>query len=535
MKKSIPVYVFSIFSLIYFLSIVWVNFHSNQWFGMDMLTYSYEGRLMSEGHTFFPEGWIFGNQYHIVSSPNLSSLFYPLFGDSTKSMAFASTLNTLFIVLSFVWCIGRSIGPIGLSAGVLCLIGGTIFGTDAAKYISGYQVLYTMSSYYSCYLIGILLSLGCWLRLRRGEKAPWLMLAAVFALNFALGMQSLREMLVLNIPLLALEVILDIFCSKSGTGFKTRILGNRSLRFAFLILLIEVAGHLFMKSLHVATTPIIGELDLDLSPSSLVANFWGSTKNILRVSGLAIAMDGLRYLPLSICALLVAVCVVWSLVQIVILKEESPLALAIMYSFLSVLCVYGVGIFFMRTRDIYYFVYWLLAALSVAYFFEHVGKKAIVPFSAVLAIVCAVNYGYNFFPDFSSYRKHHEQLEQFTSSLIDRGVEVVYVGGCYPLFAASSADKIVSQAFWIDLNVPDGYPFTVFPSDKHVDVFDDEHYAKSVICMGNTYLDYLETAPEEYRKILDEKLVFFDELWLGDAHYVLYKTNGRAIQPVQLP
>ena len=531
MKRNAAVYIFGILSMMYFLSILWVNFNASQWYSMDMLTYSYEGRLMSDGHTFFPDGWIFGNQYHIVSSPNLSALFYPIFGDSVKSMALASTLNTVLIIISFVWCIGGAVGYLGLFLGVLCLIGGTIFGTDAAKYISGYQVLYTMSSFYSCYLIGILLSMGCWLRLRKGKKVLWAFVALALVLNFALGMQSVREILVLNIPLLILELFYDCADMRKEGATCGKSFNRSSLWFAVALMVLEVAGYLFMKSLHVAATPIIGDLQLDLSLGGLASNFWASTKNILRISGLAIAMDGLKFLPLSICALLVAFIVLWSLIKIIVNKDDGALAKLILFSFVSVLCVYGVGIFFMRTRDIYYFVYWLLAAVSVCYAFKNIGNKFKNAFLTVLFAICLVNYGYNFIPDFKSYSKYHGSLKEFSMSLVDRGISVIYVDA-NPIFAAASNDKIVSQSFWLDVNLKSGYPLTFFPSDKNIVIYDDEHYDNALICFSNYYLNYLNSsALKEYKDILMSKLVYFDEYYTDSNHFILYRPTERIIAP----
>ncbi len=515
--------VLTILTVLFVGSMFWVNFHSSLWYGMDMFTYSYEGRLMFQERTSFPDNWIFGNQYHIVCSANISALFYGICKDSTMAMAFASSLSIVLTVLAFIWCFKKAVCPITISFGILCMLGGTIFGTHAAAYISGLQVLYTMVSYYSNYLIGILLTLGCWLRLRDGSKIPWVMMCVCVILNFALGMQSLREMLILVIPLLLVDSFYNIAESRM----------NKSFLFLAVLLLVESAGHLFMQTLNVPTTPIIGDLQLDLAPSSIIANIWASVKNILRISGVAIVKDGIRYLPLSICAMVILAVVLYSLFLIIRKQDKSPLAKCILFSFVSVLCVFGVGVLLMRTRDIYYFVYWLLAALSVAYILDSIEAKAQKWFVSIICIICMVNYGFNFIPAFSDYHRYGKKLESFTQSLVDRGIKVIYVDAS-PIFAASSHDAIVSQSFWLDINMETGYPLTVFPSDKHTVVYDDNHYNSSLICFSDHYLHYLPEAPEAFQNSLKANLELFDELTLGPRKFVLYRSKKRIIAPVEV-
>ena len=518
-------------AFIYLVSICWINFHGALWCQMDVYTYAFEGRLMHEARSWFPEGWIFGNQYHIISSPNVSALFYGLVHDSMTSLAIASSLSMLLILLSFWWSFHKYTTKPGMAAGLLCLVGGIVFGTSASRYISGLQVLYTMASFYASYVLVLILTVGCWLRLRNGDKTPWLMIGIILVLNFAAGMQSLREMLVLVIPLGVIEGITFLIRLAKKASFKELVLQNRCLLFVLAIFIVELAGHFFMNALHVATTPIIGDVTLDLSPASVLANGWASAKNILRISGLAIASDGLKYLPLSICALAILACIIWSIVHIVRTKDNGPLSISIVFSAISVIGVFFVGTFLMRTRDIYYFVYWLLATLSVVYFLDSVKNKFWIPCIGTLLVVCAINYSYNFIPDFKDYHLHHKKLEAFAKSLADRGVKVIYVNAT-PILAAASQDCIISQSIWLDVNLQSGYPLTVFPSDKYVPAFDDEHYQDALICLSGGALSFLPTAPDSYKEELNSRLEYFDEIVLGARKFVLFKPVDRVIEPI---
>lgn len=532
-NRITEVVLYSILAL-FILSIFWINFHSALFYRMDTYTYSYESRLMFEHKTCFPEHWVFGNQYHIISSPNLAAIFYGVFKDSTLSMAIASSFSLILVLLAFIWCFKRHLGKTALSAGLLCIGGGIIFGTSAALYISGLQVLYTMASYYACYLIGLLLTLGCWLRLRNGERPGIVLILFVVVINFALGMQSLREILILNIPLVLMEMLHAGRRLYQKESLPSVILGNASgLWFTVALLAIELAGFVFMKSLDVLSTPIIGELAIDFHPSVLAANIWASTKNILRISGMAIAMDGLRYLPLSLCAFAIALDAVWVLFRIIRTNDGSALEKAVIFCALSVLCVFGIGVFLMRTRDIYYFTYWLLAALSIAYTIEKFDwNKWFIP---SLATICLINFYFSFVPDFKVYHKDSARLQAFTEKLIEQENARVLYTSSRPIFAAASHDHIVSQSFWLDVPMESGYPLTVFPSDKHTVIYDDAHYEGALFCFSSDYLNYLKKAPEEYRNYLLNHLEYVDSFELSSGErFEIYRPLGRILSYMDL-
>lgn len=533
-EKRISFLVTIAFLVVYFVSIVWINFNGGLWYQMDVFTYALEGRLMHETRSFFPDGWVFSNQYHIISSPNISALFYGIVKDSTISMAIASTLSSLLILFSFWWCFKPYLEKTTIATGLLCIAGGVIFGRSASSYLSGLQVLHTMASFYGSYMIVLLVSLGCWLRLQQKDSFPIWILVLVLPLNFAMGMQSLREMLILVIPLLIMEAIHFFYHLSKGESFGTTVKRNCSLLFVVSILIVEVAGHFYMASLDITTTPIIGEVDLDLSPKGLVEHVLSSTKNLFRISGIALAKDGLQYLPLSICAMLVALIVIWSLLHIIRIKDDGPLAQAICFALISVMGVYFVGIFMMRTRDIYYFVYWLLATLSIVYFLRHIKVKHVLPCTITFLAIFAVNYGFNFIPDFKDYRQNNQTVVQFSKHLADQGVKVIYLGAASPIFAATSHDRIISQAIWLDATMASGYPLSVFPSDKYLPAFDDQHQKDALICFSNSYLDFIEKATSPFKEVIESSLVPVEELQLGQRKYILYKPTDRVIAPISL-
>ena len=518
MKNRAVEYLLLCLSAFWIISIFWVNFHCYQWYQSDAYSAALLGRLIAESHSFFPKDWIFSNQYYLIGAPDLTALFYWLLHDTVRSMSAASCVNTLLIILSFYWCFRPYLEKKELLVGLLCISGGIIFGTSAIRYISGLQVLFTLASYYACYLIVILLTLGCWLRLRDGQT-PWLMIILTVLLNYILGIHSLRALLVINIPLVLLECLFIIVPWLRTDGrIKVRTFG-----YAIILLLANLGGIAYIESLDIPATPIIEPVHLDLSGAGLVAHFWASLKNIIRISGIAIASDGLRYIPLSLCALLVAILVFWSLVHVIRTKDSSPLAQVILFSAIGVFGVFCVGVLLMRTRDIYYFVYWLLAAASIVYALRLFGRKYQLLLTLAVVAVSLINYGYNFIPDFIDYAKNHKKVEAFANHLASEGIRVIYVDAS-PIFAASSKDAILSQSFWLDTNCTDGIPLSIFPSDKYKVAFDDEHYEGALFCFSGYTLSFLNSdKAKTYRDTLMDQLSFYDEVTIGESRYLFYK------------
>ena len=517
---------------LYFLSITWVNFHSALWNQMDIYSYTLEGKLMYDAKSFFPEGWLFGNQYQILASPNLAALFYGMTHDSNQAMAIASTVSSALILLAFWWCFRPFISRKGMTAGLLCIIGGIIFGTSASTYISGLQVLHTMASFYACYLVVLLITLGCYFRLKQKESTPWIWIVLSLPLNFAMGMQSPRELLILSIPLVVIEGLEFLVRIARKKSFGQAFVHNAPLLFVLGIFLFELAGHFYMQSLHIPATPIIGGLALDLSPSGLASNMWASAKNVLRISGIAIVADGLRFIPLSICALVVSIAVIWSILHIIATKDQGVLSQAIIFSVISLAGVFFVGVFLMRTRDIYYFVYWFLAALSVAYCVHVFHEKYAVPVLCALLLVSAVNYAYSFIPNYKDYGRNHSVVADFTEKMVSDGITTIYVDAS-PIFAASSKDQIISQSYWLDVDLRCGYPLYYFPSDKYVPAYDDEHYRNSLICMSSHYLGEIPKQPESFQDALLPYLEYYDEITVNQKRFVFYRPLKRLISPTQ--
>jgi hypothetical protein len=315
----------------------------------------------------------------------------------------------------------------------------------------------------------LLLGAGWHLNLYLSWAAQIQFLPALLALNFGIGMNSLREVMILGLPLLGLAAIIVLFEKKPSVHFI----------FATLVFVAEMSGYLVMKSIPVPTSANMSAISLNLTGASLLSGILNSTRNLLRISGIALAKDGWAYLPLTICATLVAAAILTSIYLIFKRKDRSGLARVILLCALSLLGVYAAGCLFFKTRDIYFFLYWLLAALSVVYV---AGKHPLVKW--VVAGIALLNYGYQFTPDFVEYHRHGREMKAITSELVQQGYTTLYGDDC-TVFAAASKDRIAAAPIRLNPVTNSAYPLIVFPYNKDLSLYGEAHQRQGLVCISN--------------------------------------------------
>lgn len=175
----------------------------------DMYTDTLVARLMWEQKTLFPNGWIFGNQFYIASTPVLAALFYGLVSNTNTAMILATSCMGLFLILSFSYCVRSFVkGILPCLIGLLALMA-AIFAPDFPRTPCA-QLFFLQASYYSCYLITFFVVVGDYARAFQSPQlrlAPWLLSCT---LSFAMGMQSLRQTVAMALPIVAYEGFLAL-------------------------------------------------------------------------------------------------------------------------------------------------------------------------------------------------------------------------------------------------------------------------------------------------------------------------------------
>lgn len=340
--------------------------------------------------SLFPKDWLFGNQLYVVATPVWAALFYGLLHNGILAMGIASCAMTVLIVLTYEWMTRTVFGYNERLAGFLVMVGVIISKAHIATGARGAQILFTMASYYACYMITAFVVYGCYIRIRQNNfKVKHIPMAAVgILLSFATGMQSLRQTVIMILPLIVFELLMTIIVL-----IRDRKISNfYPIIFTAAVSLVNIVGVLFAKTLPLQQTTIYGGTEM-----SFVLDF----KQILSrtitgfITGIyesfIIATDS--GLPTSsIFPILMLLIILLGFVAAVIAlakskaKNEAEFVIYILM-LLSCASVLGVSVFTsVSCKTIYYFMVFPLLAVSVATLLSTQVKIKLIP-EAVMAIL----------------------------------------------------------------------------------------------------------------------------------------------------
>ena len=502
---------FALGTLIWALTVIWVNFHGVQWFNFDMYADAEVAKRMAEQHTLFPENWIFGNQYYVIATPAVAALFYHIVPDSVCAMACASTLMYALILMSFVWCFMPIVSTQALWAGLFCMAGATLLGDSISSSTYGFQVLYTMASYYACYLLVILLHVGIWMRILKGIRVSMLAVIPTLAAVFALGVQSLRETLSLCLPLL-LVTGADWLCHRAEPGRKKGFL------FASCSLLFNLAGvavHEYVRQ-HMGSNfaSNVSVLIEGAEKGTILGRAADSLRAFLDIAGLRYLHYGVKWMPLvgmGLVLLLLAVAVTGLYYRS---RKQTDAWLLLVFCWTSLAGVFLAGVLVIQVRAIYYFVWFLLVPFSVSLLMKKIRSRGRTLFCAAVFLFGAVNYFYNVYPDAVKYREQKQFYAEIVSWLEERGIGVIYGDYQAPTISACSGDRIEYASVFPNAGAePDSHSDLLIPNGSPVATERYHHIEpeRSVLVLSESpYDDYSgyrylnEYMTEEYRSEFKE-------------------------------
>ena len=389
-KLSFLDYFCVLFILLFFGLICFVNIFGRQFGSFDIYSDMMYAVNMSDSCSFFPKDWVFGNQFYFIATPNLAAIIHSIIKDAYLSLAIASITMTAVSLITFFWCFKPFVSIRSLFLGALSFIGGTIFCYSASENVNGLQLFFTQASFYSCYLIVILFSLGIWLRCLKKNKYNYIILIICGICNYCLGMQSLRELLVLNLPLLIVSLVFSIIRKKRTN--KTNIvaallLGLNIFGFATMKLLIKVFG--------IEQNTILSSVS-----NNLFENIRNTSHDFLSYSGLILS-NSLISIVAFIFSILSTIAVIVATVHIIKSKTIDAISISVFFCFVSILGVFSAGVLLIKTRAVYFFVWHLLTSVSLIYLSEHCfhKKKVHLAFTVYIIFLEIVSIGLNFYPD----------------------------------------------------------------------------------------------------------------------------------------
>lgn len=359
----------------------------------DMYPDTLVAKLMWEQKTLFPDGWVFGNQYYVIATPVLAALLYGIVGNVNTAMVLATEIMTIFILLSFFWLLrAMTKDYLVITIGCLLLLSSNIAPDTPYSFTS--QLFFLQASYYACYLITLFVVLGDYIRSfqKTSGSISWIF---SLLLCFATGMQSLRQTVIMVLPILACEVFLAFRrlmhrqkpWSRENSGSTIHAVSYGIANFLGLITI---------NLLNIPNTSIYG--NTQLTPATqLLAHIPPIWDSLCEITGLnwGFAQDAPFILTFfsTFLVLLFSISVILWIVRIK--TQETPLELCWLVCLAGMIGVSLSTVFTdTKIRTIYLFLWYPLVALSAMIILKKVSFK--LKFSLTL-LLCVLSFGNLFY------------------------------------------------------------------------------------------------------------------------------------------
>lgn len=420
--------------VLYLAAFTVINFRGlTEYMTDDIYADTLVAKYMWDKKSIFPDGWVFGNQYYVIATPVLAALFYGLTGSVNMAMALATTGMTAAVLASVYWLLRPFCGRTGALAGLTALVS-SVLAMDLGDRDEA-QLLFVLASYYSCYLLSLLVVWGDYARciFLKERTVCFPFLFGLF-LSFATGMQSLRQTCIMVAPLLAFEVLrlLSVLYRRKKADWRPAIR-------VIAVTVANLSGVLFIKLLHIPAIHIYGEMALT-RPEELPDRFIKVIKAGAKITGLwyvkyyvarnsALAFFLLTFCVLSIAAVLAAC---WRTAARLYRRSAGGLELLICLCALSIAAVCAsMLLFHISIRSVYLFMWYLLVCLSVVSLLSIDGKQGK---RLVLLLFCAISAA-NFYFSYkdslhcalnADFKKNPPYYTDMADELISRNIEILY-------------------------------------------------------------------------------------------------------------
>ncbi len=414
----------------------------------DMYEDTLVARLIWEQKTLFPDNFLFGNQFYVIATPVLAALFYGLTGSMNFSMALATTVMGLLILVSLGWMLKPFIKKAYLRWAVLLAMVSGVFGPLTVVREDG-QLFFVMCSFYACYLIAFFFLMGDYARARESEAfRPLAFILALF-LSFCTGMQSLRQTCVSMLPILFFELITVFMRLIKRQPLKLK---SMSMLRAISYLAANIGGMIFISLLNVKRNEIYYGQSI-FSGASISGKIKDVQDALLTVTGMDF-IQGENGLFFSIIFLFFALAVIAALFTLLKNRDFcSPLAVFWYLCIISICAVIAASfVTSVSLRPIYLFPCYSLPALSLAVLFKYYRPPFVSCISLMLCVIAGFNiyfsYSDNLYYALTEYSRPEKEIADYA---VENGFEYIYGSHSHtaPKIAAASDGKLIAGC-WED-------------------------------------------------------------------------------------
>lgn len=390
----------------------------------DVYADSLVAMMMWDQKTLFPDGWMFSNQFYVAATPNLAALFYGLTGSINLGMVLATELMTVLVFLSFLWLL-RALTKDLLLQLTACL---TLLAANVAPY-GPYSVnsmlFFTQASFYACYLITMFVVFGDYLRAYVSEETRPAAWTLSLVLSFAMGMQSLRQTVVMVLPILACEA----FVTLRRALLRRKIWNRNTLYRGISYAVANMMGVAVIEWLDPPKNPLFGQVEL--------AGLESLAQRLQPLGTALLEITSLDYVRNGDCSKLMA-CIILGMVLLVAIgavlylsrihKEETPLELCWLLLAVGMIGVLlSTVVLTITIRGIYLFMWFPLAACSVLLMMKKLPKLLQLCLVLILcgSTLVGMRDGYGVYMQMLRAEKPTE-AEQICQWAMEEGYRYVY-------------------------------------------------------------------------------------------------------------
>ena len=234
-KSNILTYIIFVLILLVLGIIFSVNlFHYTYKMNADIAAEGILARLIAESGQWMPDSWYVGNEVRLFNVANLAALLYGITGSMILSMGIACCIAACGVVGSaFFLMSSLRLEPAQKALFVLlCMV-------LPNNYVVA-ELFYLFAGYYTPVIIVLFLTMGIYAGfLRRGPDVAGVVISLI--LQFMLGAQSVRGLLVVGCPILAVEVLRNLYLLWCGKEYTRQ--DKKALMWSILLVVAGFAGN----------------------------------------------------------------------------------------------------------------------------------------------------------------------------------------------------------------------------------------------------------------------------------------------------
>lgn len=431
-------------------------------------------------------------------------------------MGLASTVMGMLILVAFIWMLYPFVKKkVNLCISATALLCCVRFGR--IPFNSFGELFFIMCSYYSCYMIAAFIIWGLYARClfyndsifcgKRGYRCSVVFCAV---LSFALGVQSIRQTVIMVAPMCIVEVSRLIKVWYGRTKKEQMSVSSQAFVLTAVVALANLAGLIAIRLASIPRYTLFGASSFVHGRDALLARGKRLHELLKETTGLSMQ----EHTCLSIINILL-----WMIVIAVIVKiyrersERMALRFLLGLFAVSLVIVSITGLVVnMNFRSVYLFMWFPLSCVAISYFFESCSKRDYMLY-ALAFVVSAWVGGY-----FMSYRSMaasatqtdaaYQERRETAEWLAENGFAIVYGRWNSTEELVVPSNGRLEAGCWQD-STPEGL-FVITPWLMNTEIYTEECNKDAVYYIHNDvaeeFIRKAESAGAEVHLVLQMEL-----------------------------